>query len=180
MNSGLIEYFPTSFVIRRSDMTLIADQRDGSYYLPLVEIAQDPDADWSSPPQPGIVPELATNCEDGDEEVFEPNNTPDEAGAIGDGDFIEGGVCDSQPDYYQIDIEGDWTLNLEFSTATGDLDMYVWDNEAQAPMQGDDGSAIGAESTSDDETFSYSGPATIMVYGFRGATTPYTLTVTAD
>ncbi len=180
MNSGLVEYFPTSFVIRRSDMSLIADQRDTSYYLPLVEIAQDPNADWSAPPQPGIVPEFPANCEEGDEESFEPNNTSDEAGTIVPGETVEGGVCDSQADYYNIDIEGAWTLNLEFTTGTGDLDVYVWDNEAQAPLQGDDGSAVGAESTTDDETFSYSGPATVMIYGFRGATAPYTLTVTAD
>ena len=178
--SGLIEYFPTSFVIRRSDMTLIADQRDTSYYLPLVEIAQDPNADWSAPPQPGIVPDLPTNCGEEDEESSEPNNSAGEAGALTAGETMQGGVCDSQADYFSIDIEGAWTVNLEFQTGTGDLDVYVWDVEAQAPMQGEDGSAIGAESTTDDETFSHAGPATIMVYGFRGATAPYTLTVTAD
>jgi thiol-disulfide isomerase/thioredoxin len=180
VNSGLVEYFPTSFVIRRSDMSLVADQRDTSYYLPLVEIAQDPDADWSSPPQPGIVPDLPTNCEEGDEEASEPNNSPEEAADLTPGEVSQGGVCDSQPDFYNIDIAGAWTVNLEFSTNLGDLDVYVWDNDAQAPAQGEDGSAIGAESTTDDETFSHSGPASIMIYGFRGATAPYSLTVTAD
>lgn len=180
MESGLVEYFPTSFVIRRSDMALIADQRDASYYLPLVEIAQEPNADWSAPPQPGIVPEIPSNCDESDEESFEPNNSSEVAGALPAGETVEGGVCDSQPDFYTIDIEGPWTLNLEFSTATGDLDVYVWDTEAQAALQGDGGSAIGGESTTDDETFSHAGPATIMVYGFRGATAPYSLTVTAD
>ena len=180
MTSGLIEYFPTSFVLRRSDMTLIADQRDTSYYLPLVEIAREPNADWSSPPQPGIVPDLPSNCDEADEESFEPNNSSDEAGALEAGVTVEGGVCDSQPDFYAIDIEGDWTLTLEFSTSVGDLDVYVWDDDSQAPMQGDDGSAIGSESTTDDETFSHSGPATVMVYGFRGATAPYALSVAAE
>ena len=180
LNSGLVEYFPTSFVIRRSDMSLIADQRNTSYYLPLVEIARDPDADWSAPPQPTIRPELPTNCGEEDEESFEPNNSVDEAGTLTPGETVDGGVCDSQPDFYNIDVDGPWTVNLEFSTATGDLDVYVWDVDRQAPLRGEDGSAVGAESTTDDETFSHEGPATIMVYGFRGATAPYSLTVTAD
>lgn len=178
LNSGLVEYFPTSFVVRRDDMSLIADQRDTSYYLPLVEIAMDPTADWSSPPEPGIVPEFPANCEDADEEEFEPNNTVDEAGGISGTTTIEGGVCDSQPDYYDITIEGDWQATLEFTHALGDLDMYIWDVEAQGPMQGEDGSAIGSDSTTDNEEFTYSGPAKLFIYGFRGATAPYTLTIT--
>lgn len=178
LNSGLVEYFPTSFVLRRSDMALIADQRDTSYYLPLVEIAMDPSADWSNPPAPEIVPEFPSNCEEEDEEEYEPNNIVDEAGAIEGAITVEGGVCDSQPDYYDIRIDGDWQATLEFTHSLGDLDMYIWDLEAQGPLQGEDGSPVGSDSTTDDEEFSYSGPATLFVYGFRGATAPYTLTIT--
>lgn len=176
--SGLVEYFPTSFVVRRSDMALIADQRDTSYYLPLVEIAMDPDADWSDPPAPEIVPAFPANCDESQEEPYEPNNQVDEAGVISEASTVEGGVCDSQPDFYQIDIEGAWRAELEFSHALGDLDMYVWDLEAQGPLQGDDGRPIGSDSTTDDESFEYEGRQTLFIYGFRGATAPYTLTIT--
>ena len=52
-DSGLIEFFPTSIVIRRRDMALIADARGSeTYRLPLMEIAADPEADWLDSPLP--------------------------------------------------------------------------------------------------------------------------------
>ncbi len=176
--SDLIEYFPTAFVIRRDDMMLIADQRDTGYYLPLVEIAMDPTADWSAPPAPTITPDFETSCVDGDDEEFEPNNIPDDASTITPGVAIDGGVCDFQGDYYRIDIEGDWALNLEFSVSDGDLDVYVWDEELQRPARGDGPSAIGSATADDNESFEHAGPSLIYISGFRNATAPYTLTVT--
>ena len=50
IDSGLLEFFPSSFVIRRRDMALIADARDSATYrLPLLEIAEEPECDWSAP-----------------------------------------------------------------------------------------------------------------------------------
>ncbi len=177
LTSPLIEYFPTAFVIRRSDMQVIADARDSEYYLPLVEIAMDPTADWSSPGAPTITPEFPSNCGEESEEIYEPNDTPDNPAEIGPGTF-DGGVCNSAPDYYSVDVEGPWEVLMEFSHATGDLDIYVWDDETGRPMVGDDGRSIGGESIDDDESFQYEGPATLFIYGYNNGTAPYTLTIT--
>lgn len=179
INSGLVEFFPMSWVIRRSDMTFIADQRDTSYYLPLAEIAIDPTADWSEPPRPEILPVIDAKCGVEDEEEYEPNNRIEDASTIPEGTPIFGGVCDLQPDYYYIDIEGEWELMLEFTASVGDLDVYVWDVEAQRPLRGDGASAIGSATATDNESFAHAGPAYIYIAGYRGETTPYVLTVNA-
>lgn len=177
VRSDLVDFFPTSWVVRRSDMQLIADQRTSDYYLPFAEIAMDPQADWSAPPAPTILPEFPSSCEDGDDEEYEPNNTTDSAPAFDGPISFSGGVCDSQPDFFEVAIEGDWTVTLEFDNDLGDLDVYVWDAERQRPALDESGSAIGSDSTNDIETFSHSGPATLFVYGYDGATAPYTFTL---
>lgn len=176
--SGLVEFFPTSFVVRRSDMTIIADQRNSDYYLPFVEIAMDPDADWSSPPPPEILPEIPTNCGPEDEESFEPNNSPDDAGEISDitGSF-NGGICDSQPDYYRVNIAGDWRLTMEFDGDEGDLDVYVLTEDGSQILTDDEGNPVGSYGYEGLETFDFSGIHSIMVVGYQNATTTYSLFV---
>lgn len=177
----IIQAFPTTLVVRRDDMTVIADSSRSNYYLPFVEIAMDPDADWSSPGAPTIVPELELACGPEDEEASEgDNNRPASAPLLAPGDEIDGGICDANPDYYKIDIAGEWSARLEFSHSDGDLDMYVWDVENDRPLADDSGSAIGSDSTSDVEEFTYSGPATLMIYGYRNASGVYNLTLSAQ
>ncbi|MBU6161720.1 MAG: hypothetical protein KGO50_11405 [Myxococcales bacterium] len=176
----IIQAFPTTLVVRRDDMTVIADSSRSNYYLPFVEIAMDPEADWSSPGPPTIVPELELACGPEDEEASEgDNNRPDTAPVLAPGDEIDGGVCDANPDYYKIEEAGEWTARLEFTHADGDLDMYVWDVENDRPLADESGTAIGSDTTNDVEEFSYSGPATLMVYGYRNASGVYNLTLSA-
>lgn len=176
----IIQAFPTTLVIRRDDMTVIADSSRSNYYLPFVEIAMDPEADWSAPGPPTIVPELELACGPEDEEASEgDNNRPDTAPLLAAGDEIDGGVCDANPDYYKIEIAGEWTARLEFTHSDGDLDMYVWDVENDRPLTDEAGSPIGSDSTNDVEEFTYSGPALLMVYGYRNASGVYNLTLSA-
>jgi len=173
LNSGVIDAFPRVWVTRRSDMKLIADSSRSQYYLPLMDIVQDPDADSSTPG----LPAFRSQCEAGDEEDTEPNNDPDAATAIGPGTY-HGGICDEEPDFYQVDIEGDWRFTVEFSHATGDLDVFAWDVGLDQPLGGP-GGPVGSQSSDDDETFTHSGPALVRVYGYQGASAPYDIILEA-
>jgi hypothetical protein len=159
--------FPTAYVVRRSDMIVITEQNLSDYILPFDEIAADPDADWSNPGAGSFEPA----CGPEDEEPYEPNDDPLTAPTIELGSF-EGGICAPTPDYYRIEEEGPWRLDLEFTHATGDLDMYVWDFDQNEPDP-----SHGSDSTTDDESLYYVGPATVMIYGYRFASAPYTLTL---
>ena len=163
-NSPTLEAFPSAYVVRRSDMVVITEQRLSQYLLPLGNIAERPDDDWSNP-----EPEFEPNCTEADEEEYEPNDDPSTAPTIGLGAF-DGGVCAPAADYYMVDVEGDWRVDLEFSHAQGDLDLYVWDTETNAPL-------FGSESIDDNESIQWYGPATIMIYGYQFASATYTLTV---
>ncbi len=82
---------------------------------------------------------------------------------------IAGGICDAEPDFFEITETGSWTATLTFSHATGDLDMEVL-NAA--------GTQIGlSETPTDNEEISGSGPGLLRVYGWEGAQAPYSLTL---
>ena len=179
-NGGGADFFPSSLVIRRSDMQIIAHARyaEQGAYMPFVRIAEDPDADWSTPGPPEVVPDIPEpepNCTEGDEEEFEAGSTPDTAVTIGAG-VIEGGICTDYQDVYLVDIEGAWRATLDFSHATGDLDIYAIDEEG-TPLRDDAGNIIGSESTDDGESFEHAGPSLLLVNGYNQATATYTLTI---
>ena len=90
---------------------------------------------------------------------------------------FRGGVCGTDLDYYYVDVQGQWRLDLQFRHGTGDIDTYVWDPETNAPMVRG-GQKVGSDSGNDNESFTHNGPALVVVYGFRMATSPYELTVT--
>ncbi len=170
-SSPVVTGFPSGWVVRRSDMMVIADQGHSQYILPWLQIAANPDGEWD-----GAVSDVPANCGAEDEEANEPNNDPKEAPSIQPGSF-NGGVCAPSPDYFKIDLEGAWRFDLEFTHAIGDLDVYVWDMVTNEPMQ-ENGRAIGSDSVSDNESFEFSGPAVIMVYGFNSNTATYVATLT--
>jgi hypothetical protein len=51
-NSRIWSAVPGGFVVRTRDMQVIANQEDAQFVLPFVDIAADPEADWSNPDQP--------------------------------------------------------------------------------------------------------------------------------
>jgi len=158
---------PTAYVVRKSDMQVIGDQGQDQYLLDFVSLAYEAAG--------GTRP---SNCGPSDEESFEPNDAVAQAGLLTPGMTVSGGICDQNPDFYRVDHPGSWQLDLTFSHAVGDLDVYVWDTAANQPATNPDGSPIGSESATDDESFTHSGPATILVYGYNGATAPYELRLT--
>ena len=173
IDTALVRHLPAAFAVRTDDMHVIATQSlRGTNHLPYVEIAQDPQSDWSNPGPPTIRGTLPSNCPDGSDESYEPNNFPDEAATIGVGEF-QGGVCEPRGDFYYIDVEGPWRLTLEFSHAIGDLDIIALRDGA--PIVGVGGDPVGSDSDDDNEELYWSGPVTVLIYGFEGATAPYTL-----
>lgn len=171
-NSGYIEYFPTTFVIRTRDMKIIADQKRGDGYLPLLSIARNPDGDWSR----SGAPVFASHCGPDDEEASEPNDVPAQAASLAVGTH-HAGICTDAPDLYQIDVQGTWRVDVEFDEVIGDLDVYVWDAERNEPAL-IDGGLVGSSNGTGLETFEHTGPAMIGVVGFRSASAPYSITLT--
>lgn len=171
-NSGYIEYFPTTFVVRTSDMKIIADQKRGDGLLPLLSIARNPDGDWSRSGAPVFV----NHCGPRDEEASEPNDTPAQAASLQPGTH-RGGICTAAPDFYRVDVQGSWSLELEFDPALGDLDVFVWDAEKNEPAIVD-GELIGSSNGTGIETFQHKGPALVGVMPFRSASAPYTIKLT--
>ncbi len=175
IDTGAVRHLPAAFAVRRSDMRIIASQSLRSVnHLPYVEIAIDSQRDWSEPEEPVVVASLPSNCADGGDEVYEPNDSPDEAARIGLGEF-EGGVCEQRGDFYYIDVDGPWRLTLEFSHAVGDLDVVLF--EDGQPVVKACGELLGATSSDDNEQLDWGGPTTLLVYGYESATAPYTLRV---
>ena len=172
-SSSLVEGYPSALVVRTSDMKLITHQGLSEYVLPFVQIVNHIDADWSNPMQP----DLPSTCDEAEEEESEPNNDPRQAAELGPGS-VDGGVCDRTPDFYRLESEGRWQVDLEFSHAMGDLDVYVVDEGTGEVAVDRSGNPIGSESTDDNESFSHRGPATIFVVGYQGATATYRLTLT--
>ena len=175
INTGLIDHLPSAFVVRRSDMKVLATQRTrGGEHLPYVEMTQDPDADWSNPGPATIRPTLPSNCPEGADEDSEPNDTPEQAATIGAG-RIRGGICNRRGDFYYVDIDGDWSFNLEFTHAVGDLDVILF-RDGQ-PLIDRTGQPVGPNSSTDNESFEWEGPVMVFILGYDGATAPYRLTI---
>ncbi len=173
-SSSIVRAFPTVFVVRTRDMRIIADQNRADTYLPLQAIAADPEADWTNPGEPTFT----NRCGDGDDEGGEPgNDTPAGAATLATGSQT-GGICTDAPDFYRVDLDGAWTLQLDFEQSVGDLDVFVWDEARNQPAQRN-GQVIGSSGSTSPEVFEHSGPALIAVQGFQHASAPYTITLTA-
>jgi uncharacterized protein YjdB len=164
--AAAITAFPSAFVVRKSDMKVIASQSESQYVLDFVALAQEAAG--------GVV----SACAPGTEESFEPNDQASQAGAIAAGAVVDGGLCDGNDDFYQVTHAGAWRLDLLFTHSVGDLDVYVYDPVTMMPARDASGNVIGSDGTVSNESFSHAGAATIMVVGYQGATAPYQLRLT--
>ena len=169
--SPAIQAFPDAYVVRRSDMHILTSLELNRFVgvLPLVQIAEQPDEDWSRI----MPPPFESNCAEGDDEASEPNDTPAEAGSIEFGTH-QGAMCSATPDFYQINVEGSWTFNLAFSHAEADLDIFQY----AIGQDGGDPIAV-SNSTTDMESITGSGPAVIGITSYTRTSTSYTITLEA-
>ena len=120
----------------------------------------------------------------GDAQVEQPAADDDGSAADPDGEpgqhagaAVDGGICTAAPDFFTIDLAGDWRVDLAFSAAQADLDVYVMNVATGEPLVVGD-AAVGSYGTTDLETFTHNGPATIVVVGYEGGSTTYALTLT--
>ncbi len=169
-NSPIVQSYPTAFAVRRRDMRVIAQGAGRVDFAALArqEMLANP------PSQPDATPPPA-GCE---EEALEPNDDAGGAAPIGPGDEITGGICNGTADFYRVGHDGFWTLDLRFTHAQGDLDVYVWDAIRGAPMVGLDGNPVGSASDTDNEQLIFLGEQVVMVTGYNGARAPYSMRVT--
>jgi len=170
-DSNYISYFPTTFVVRTSDMKIIADQKRANIYLPLADIADHPDADWSN----GKA--FLSHCKPGEEEKSEPNNVAaDAAGPIGVGTY-HGGICDDITlDIYEVDPGGTWTATLTYDASQANLAIWVWDAEHDQIAQ-IGGQIYGSSTGSGHETLTFTGKTLVAVQGVDSTSAAYTLSI---
>lgn len=168
--SPAIEAYPDLYVIRRSDMQILTslNLNRQAGLLPLVSIAENPQEDWTTI----MPPPFESTCEEGDDEPSEPNDDVATATPLEPGMYA-GGICTEAPDFYQINLEGDWSFRVDFSHGESDIDLAQVnpDNPIDIIQE--------SNSTMDFEVLTGTGPATIKVFSFNNASALYTLTLEA-
>ncbi len=179
-NAPIVQQYPTLFAVRRGDMRVVPSLGGYIDFAALArqeaERAPPPDAGQPGPaPDPGPGPGPAPGgC---DEEALEPNDDAGSAPTLAPGEQVVGGVCNGSDDFFRIEHDGFWTVNVRFQHGVGDLDVYLWDSLRGAPAVGLDGRPVGSASATDDEQLVFLGPQVIQVTGYQGARAPYVLTV---
>jgi hypothetical protein len=153
---------PAGYFVRRSDMQVLADENELGFTPPWTEMAANPELDW--PARFGVGPPPACT-----EEPYEPNDSRSAAARIGVASF-DAGICGSDSDYYAVTLTRRFRVDLRFSHAAGDIDLFALDSS---------GATVGvSESADDDESLTLTGPVTLRVFGYDGARAPYHLTIT--
>lgn len=109
------------------------------------------------------------------EDRFEPNDSFDTATPVSPGTYSDLTVVHGESDYYRIELDQGDQLNatILFDHSDGDLDFYVLDPDRNF--------VEGSFSVTDNEniviTAQKTGTYYVIVYGFDGASAPYTLQV---
>lgn len=155
---------PTGYFVRRSDMRILAADNELGTTPPWDEMAAAPEMDWVSRLRGGGGGSGAPCTE----ESLEPDDSRGAAAPIAPGTF-SGGICGSDDDYFQVSLAGSWRVDLRTRYSDGDLDLFVLDASGAA--------VVTSDSADDDESVSYTGPATVRIVGYAGARAPYTLTL---
>ncbi len=117
-------------------------------------------------------------------DAYEPNDTPDGARTVAEGDFPDLTCC-GEPDWYKLDLnQGDGLdVLIEFDTAGGDLDLWIFEASAFQDEVLSCDNAVGCSTTeTDDESVSIpSLPLTTTYYiavgPYQGAKNDYSMTV---
>ncbi len=129
-----------------------------------------------------VVREEFIQCDD---DGYEPNNTPGDAGAIS-ADIYPNLACCGDPDWYKIDLSTGDKLEvlIEFVQEDGDLDLWVFDSETVASadvFSCDNALGCGITETSDEQVVVESIPADgtyyIAVGPYQNARNNYQMTV---
>jgi hypothetical protein len=125
--------------------------------------------------QGGGGPPVMSNCSADADEASEPNDIPAIAASVGEGE-LAAGMCDGDPDFFRVEIEGRWRATIMFSNRTADLDLFGWDEAANAILR-ENGQAIASATRNDTESIELTGPALIRIQAKGQATGDYTLLI---
>ncbi|MBU1241898.1 hypothetical protein KKD52_06930 [Myxococcota bacterium] len=140
-------------------------------------------ANWSEDepcPQRGVIDDTEAEhaaiawCEVGETapactDAAEPNNAPTAATPLTSGSQSGLQICEADEDWFTFTTTGPFTVSIAFSHAVGDIDMQLLQNGAV--VQTSQGSSDAETITGDAGTWS------LRVYGYSGATGPYSLTL---
>ncbi len=197
--NDFFDAFPTGFMVRKSDMMVVASQARTDYDITqtlttgeqlLLLIAQNLDPDYwdaqlgtstATPPPP-----FEGNCAEGEEEASEPNDSPEQAAALTVGMYT-GGIC-AEPtfDFYTIG-EGTWSIDITFSHAVADIDIHAFNDVAYLDSmyrsENPPGHLASGLSVDDNESIQFEGPATVMINAFNPqgngpGSAPYEMNIT--
>ncbi len=103
------------------------------------------------------------NCQP---DSHEPNESRSKVLTAG---TYQGTLCDRDLDYFYINQNGPWTVTMDFNHNVGDLELWAFDANGQPAQQ--------SETPTNQERVTGNGPGYVLVYGFEGATGPYTFNV---
>jgi len=157
-------------MIRKSDMKIIFDRHLAEGAVDLVSIAEGWEMGWA----PDLT-DFESNCEEGEEEASEPNDTIDLAPTITPGEALEGGICAAGPDFYRVEIEGPWRAHLYQNIfahgGIDDLELQVYNQRLERVRH--------SSARQNHETVEYEGPAYLAVVNYQNSSNSYRVEVEA-
>ena len=169
--SPLVGGLPAGFVVRRDTMRVISPINDGEFLIDLEAVARDPAAFDMGPPL-----NTGPNCDAAEEEAGDvANDTIAGASVASSTQENLGGICNDNPDFWRINLSGNWLLQLSFDATLGDLDFWLWDEVNDTYLLDGGGQRIGSATLGSDEIFQHCGESLIRVFGYNGSTAPYRL-----
>jgi len=116
--------------------------------------------------------EPAGGCTD---DGLEDNDNPTQASSLAGGSHAGLMVCENDDDYFELAVPegGNLSVSISFNHDEGDLDMVLYQGEAELGV---------SESTGDAESLQASGGGsyTVRVYGYSGASASYSISATIN
>jgi V8-like Glu-specific endopeptidase len=97
-------------------------------------------------------------------DAFEPNESKSYRLNRG---TIQGTLCERDLDFFYVDVQGAWTVTMDFQHRAGDLELWAYDANGRPSLQ--------SKTATNQERVSGNGPGYVLVYGFEGATGSYSL-----
>jgi len=150
-NAPIITSVPSVFMVRRSDMRIVARRSSGVVFDP-VAIAQAA----SNHEGPGDNGSADTDCDNIDSNG---NHHWQDALAIDANSIIEGEVCPGRDNYYLVDLQTRWRLKLLFQQRDADLDLFLLDPYTGQMLTKPNGNPRAGLSRTSNERIRYTAPA---------------------
>lgn len=175
VDENLIRYrvsaFPSAYFVRRRDMRIVADQGSTQFQLDLVSLSADPEQNWSP-----SMREFEPNCTAADEEPGEPNDSIEDATPLEAGVELSGGICAPGSDFFAVDAEGVWRLEM-FQSLTmlenpdaQNVDLRLYDA---------DRNRVGGSNVRGNQDFvEWEGPGYVEAHGVQNSSGTYRMMLT--